>query len=208
MPMKRREFMKISGGTALLTTVAGRLGATLGPRESGGTGAADAGTRSKASIASRTSESVGPAPSFPTRILSRMPPLRWEDAMISGNGPAGIMVMGTPLDDLVVVNHEKLWVVNSDFKPVAPDLVGAWTAARKMAEQRRYRDADESVVREADRILRGTVRPVVRGMTGRTRASTSTSPRKATVRPRNTGARRTSKRGRSRFSGRTTGAIG
>jgi hypothetical protein len=45
-----------------------------------------------------------------TRVISRAPALRWEDALVSGNGSTGIMVLGRPLDELMVVNHEKLWV--------------------------------------------------------------------------------------------------
>lgn len=75
--------------------------------------------------------------------------------MISGNGPTGIMVLGLPLDDLVVVNHEKLWVVNSEYAPEAPDLRATWAAARKIAQAGRYRDADEFVAKEAGRIVRG-----------------------------------------------------
>jgi len=74
--------------------------------------------------------------------------------MISGNGPAGIMVMGFPLDDLIILNHEKFWAVNSDFKPRAPDLRETWKAARKMAQKGRYRDADDYVASEAEKIVR------------------------------------------------------
>lgn len=132
MPMKRRDFIKISGGTAFFSTATAHLGTSLIPKDA----AASAG------------------PAMPTRVISRTPPLRWEDAMISGNGPAGIMVMGYPLDDLIVVNHEKLWAVNSDHKPVTPDLRESWKAARTIAQKGRYRDADEYIVQEADRIRR------------------------------------------------------
>ncbi|NQT89315.1 glycoside hydrolase N-terminal domain-containing protein, partial [bacterium] len=45
-----------------------------------------------------------------TRVTSIAPALRWEDALISGNGTTGFMAMGRPLDELVIVNHEKCWV--------------------------------------------------------------------------------------------------
>jgi len=73
--------------------------------------------------------------------------------MISGNGSTGIMVMGLPVDDLVIVNHEKCWVVGSDFRPLAPDLREAWKKAREIARQGRYRDADAYVANEVRRIV-------------------------------------------------------
>jgi len=127
--MKRRNFIKISGGAALLTTAASHLPAVADLVDS------------------------GRVPAFPGRVISRTTPLRWEDAMISGNGPTGIMVMGLPLDDLIIVNHEKLWAVNSEYAPEAPDLRETWKTARGMAQQGRYRDADEYVVKEARRIV-------------------------------------------------------
>ena len=103
----------------------------------------------------------------PTRVISRTAPVRWEDAMISGNGSTGIMVMGLPVDDLVVVNHAKCWTVSSEFRPEAPDLREAWKTGRELAQQGRYRDADShvaSVAREfisekyGDKAMRG-IRP-------------------------------------------------
>jgi len=130
MSMNRRDFMKITGGAALLSTVASGAEAIRGL------------------------VGEGSGSTIPTRVISRIPPVRWEDAMVSGNGPTGIMVMGYPLDDLVIVNHEKLWAVNSDYKPRTPDLRETWTKARKIAQEGRYRDADEYFGREARRIVR------------------------------------------------------
>lgn len=128
--MKRRSFMKMSGGAALLSAAAPLRSGPGGP------------------------SAAGPGPSYPTKVVSRVPPLRWEDAMLSGNGPTGIMVFGLPLDDVIVVNHEKLWAVNSEYAPEAPDLRATWKTARGMARRGRYRDADEFVGREADRIVK------------------------------------------------------
>ena len=79
--------------------------------------------------------------------------MRWEDAMISGNGSTGIMVMGRPVDDLVIVNHAKCWTVSSSFRPLAPDLREAWKKAREIAQEGRYRDADSYVAGEVRRIV-------------------------------------------------------
>ena len=96
--------------------------------------------------------SHGPAgdenPMIPTRVISTTPPLRWEDAMVSGNGSTGIMVMGLPLEDCIIVNHEKFWVVGNDYRPRTPDLREAWKEAKKLAQKGRYLDADMYIVEE------------------------------------------------------------
>jgi hypothetical protein len=91
---------------------------------------------------------------IPTHVVSTEPPLRWEDAMISGNGSTGIMVFGLPLEDTVIVNHEKFWTVGNDYRPQTPDLREAWKQAKKMAQKGRYLDADNYVYEEAKRINR------------------------------------------------------
>jgi len=93
-------------------------------------------------------------PTVPTRIVSTSPPLRWEDAMLSGNGATGIMVMGLPGEDRIIVNHEKLWTVGNDYRPRTPDLRKAWAEAREMALEARYLDADLHIVEEAKRANR------------------------------------------------------
>jgi len=81
-----------------------------------------------------------------TRVTSTAPALRWEDALVSGNGSTGIMVLGRPLDERIVVNHEKLWVPPANALPQPPQLAEAWREARRIAREGRYRDADEAVV--------------------------------------------------------------
>ncbi len=61
--------------------------------------------------------------------------------MISGNGSTGIMVMGRPLDEKIIINHEKLWVVKAQKRPEIPDLSDLWPKARAMAREGRFRDA-------------------------------------------------------------------
>jgi hypothetical protein len=104
--------------------------------------------------ASTTGPAIKENPTIPTHVVSTEPPMRWEDAMISGNGSTGIMVMGLPLEDSVIVNHEKFWTVGNDFRPQTPDLREAWKKAKKMAQEGRYLDADLYVYEEAKRINR------------------------------------------------------
>jgi len=82
--MQRRDFIKFSAGAALLANPV------------------------KRSLSGRGPAGIPVENSIPTRVTSVRPPLRWEDAMISGNGSTGIMVMGLPLNDRIIVNHEKL----------------------------------------------------------------------------------------------------
>lgn len=122
--MKRQNFIIVTISVALLLTTSSLSEAARGL----------AGNENK---------------TIPTRVISNEPPLRWEDAMISGNGSTGIMVMGLPLDDLVIVNHEKLWTVGNDYRPQTPDLRQAWKVASKIAQQGRYLDADMYIVDQA-----------------------------------------------------------
>jgi len=123
--MDRRDFIKVTAGAAVLSTAASPAEAVRGLT-------ADKNVTT-----------------IPTRVISRRPPLRWEDAMVSGNGSTGIMVMGLPLDDYVIINHEKFWVVGNDYMPQTPDLRAAWDEAKKMAQEGRYYDADMYIVEEA-----------------------------------------------------------
>ena len=115
--MDRRDFIKVTGGVACLSAKSYPLEAA----------------RHLVGNESTTN---------PARVSTK-PPLRWEDAMLSGNGSTGIMVMGLPLEDCVIVNHEKLWTVGNDFRPQTPDLRESWKEAKKMAQKGRYLDADK-----------------------------------------------------------------
>jgi hypothetical protein len=128
--LDRRNFIKLAAGASVLPNALSPLDAPRG-----------------------FEENEAP-PNFPTRVISRQPPLRWEDAMISGNGSTGIMVMGRPLDDCVIVNHEKLWTVGNDYLPKTPSLREAWDAAKAIARTGRYLDADRFIGEEARKSFR------------------------------------------------------
>ena len=59
---------------------------------------------------------------IPTRVVSSRPALRWEDAMVSGNGSTGIMVVGRPLD----WSRDDLALQNIQARARAP---GVWMLA-------------------------------------------------------------------------------
>jgi len=76
------------------------------------------------------------------RVISKEIPMRWEDSMLSGNGSTGIMVKGLPLDECIIINHEKFWTVGNDYRPETPDMADAWVEAKRIAQEGRYMDAD------------------------------------------------------------------
>jgi len=75
------------------------------------------------------------------RLISATPAARWEDALISGNGATGIMVMGRPTDETIVVNHEKLWVPMVDVKRDVADMRQVNAEARRLAKEGRFAEA-------------------------------------------------------------------
>lgn len=77
-----------------------------------------------------------------TRVVSSAPAKRWEDALISGNGATGIMVFGTPLDETIVVNHEKLWVMNAPDTREVVDMRAAMAEARRLAKSHQFEQAE------------------------------------------------------------------
>ena len=83
------------------------------------------------------------------RVISKEIPVRWEDSMLSGNGSTGIMVNGIPLEECIIINHEKFWTVGNDYRPDTPDMAQAWGQAKKIAQEGRYLDADMYIVRKA-----------------------------------------------------------
>ena len=99
------------------------------------------------------------------RIVSGAPAERWEDALIGGNGATGIMVLGDPLDETIVVNHEKLWVVMVDVARDVADLRDAMAEARRLARQERFAEAADLIMQRFTEANRQTydLRHLVRG---------------------------------------------
>ncbi len=122
--MNRRVFIKKTAGAAIASVAASRLMAGY-----------------------RYSEKENR--SILNRVISKEIPVRWEDSMLSGNGSTGIMVNGNPLEESIIINHEKFWTVGNDYRPETPDMAEAWGQAKKSAQEGRYLDADMYIVRKA-----------------------------------------------------------
>ena len=127
--MDRRNFIKSTAGAALLSATASRLEAI-------------------------NRFSVDNNRSILNRVISKTLPMRWEDSMLSGNGSTGIMVKGLPLDDCIIINHEKFWTVGNDYRPETLDMREVWVEARKIAQEGRYLDANNYISSEAKRKYR------------------------------------------------------
>ena len=63
--------------------------------------------------------------------VSRLPASRWEESMLTGNGTTGALVFGDPLDDRIILSHEKLFM--PEYPPCeAPPLYKYLDRVRKL----------------------------------------------------------------------------
>lgn len=77
-------------------------------------------------------------------FYSDKPAARWEDALLSGNGTMGIMVMGEPYDETVIVNHAMLYRPNPDVETYI-DQADRLPAIRKMLYEGNYGGACDEI---------------------------------------------------------------
>jgi hypothetical protein len=77
--------------------------------------------------------------------ISSEPAHQWEEAMISGNGKMGAMVMGLPIQETIILSHEKLFLPWE--KPIPPVDTGSHLKEiRQMLAERKYQQAADYVV--------------------------------------------------------------
>lgn len=78
-------------------------------------------------------------------FVSARPAERWEQALISGNGKMGAMVMSRPLEEIIILNRAGLFMPL--HKPLPPvNTAGHLTEIRKMISDGRYQEAADYVV--------------------------------------------------------------
>ena len=76
---------------------------------------------------------------------SARPAGKWEESLISGNGRMGAMVMGQPLDETIIISHEKLFLPWE--RPLPPvDTASHLVEIRKMISEGNYQQAADYVV--------------------------------------------------------------
>ncbi|MCP4977789.1 MAG: glycoside hydrolase family 95 protein [Maribacter sp.] len=68
-------------------------------------------------------------------LVSKQPAQRWQDGLIAGNGVQGVMVMGNPHNESIVLNHEKLWVPAQNVAFDVPDMTKVVDEVRALAKE-------------------------------------------------------------------------
>ena len=62
---------------------------------------------------------------------------KWDEAYPSGNGTQGVLVMGEPLDETIIFNHEGLFLpLPENAFSVLPDMSDDLPAVRKLIRER------------------------------------------------------------------------
>jgi hypothetical protein len=77
-------------------------------------------------------------------FVSTRPAENWEEALISGNGTIGVLVMSRPLNETIIFSHEHLFMPMDPSQPIvnmAPHL----DTVRRMINEGRYSQAAEFV---------------------------------------------------------------
>jgi alpha-L-fucosidase 2 len=73
------------------------------------------------------------------QMTSHQPATRWQDAFPTGNGTVGALVAGAIVQELVVLNHDSLWL-RSPAPPV-PDIAEHLPDVRRLLAEGRYQEA-------------------------------------------------------------------
>lgn len=74
-------------------------------------------------------------------MWSERPADRWQDALVTGNGTLGAMVLGDPNHERIVVNHERLYEPLLDEPCPVPDISTALPEVRRMLLDGQYKEA-------------------------------------------------------------------
>lgn len=105
---------------AIAALVAGTAAQTVPPRAAA---PADVGAPERGFVSSRPGES-------------------WEHGLLSGNGKIGASVLGQPLDDTIILSHERLFL--PERPPTLPPLLAPRLfEIRRLIDQGLYREAEE-----------------------------------------------------------------
>jgi hypothetical protein len=83
-------------------------------------------------------------------FVSRRPAENWQEALISGNGKIGALVMSEPQDEIIIFSHERLFMPWYKILPLV-DLKPHMNKIRELIEKGRYEDAARLGVEISDR---------------------------------------------------------
>lgn len=83
-------------------------------------------------------------------MFNRKPAGKWDEAYPSGNGVQGVLVMGEPLDETIIFNHERLFLPTPvNAATVLPDMSGELPAVRRLIRDGKYREATRHFLNKA-----------------------------------------------------------
>ncbi|MCU4155620.1 glycoside hydrolase family 95 protein [Carboxylicivirga sp. A043] len=75
-------------------------------------------------------------------FVSWLPAAKWEDALLTGNGTMGAMVMGNPFEETIILNHALLYLPNE--KPVIPpDMIPHLDEIKQLSLEGKYQEVAE-----------------------------------------------------------------
>jgi len=77
-------------------------------------------------------------------FVSTRPARNWEEALISGNGTIGALVMSRPLDETIIFSHERLFMPAYPSQPLV-DMAPHLDTVREMIDEGEYREAAQFV---------------------------------------------------------------
>jgi alpha-L-fucosidase 2 len=84
-------------------------------------------------------------------FVSRLPAARWEESMITGNGTIGALVYGNPLNERIILSHEKLFM--PEYPPYeAPPLHKYLDRIRELTLEGKGEEAAELLVRAGEEV--------------------------------------------------------
>ena len=90
-------------------------------------------------------DDIDPLKNAPSRgFVSQTLATTWEEALISGNGKIGALVMGHPQAERITFSHERLFMPWEESQPVI-DMAPHLGRIRKLIDQGEYREAAEFV---------------------------------------------------------------
>ena len=94
-------------------------------------------------------ELLFPAPDH--GFVSQLSASKWEESMITGNGTMGALVLGNPLDERLILSHEKLFM--PEYPPYeAPPLYKYLAKIRELTLKGQGEEAAELLVQAGEEV--------------------------------------------------------
>ncbi|MUP37332.1 alpha-L-fucosidase [Labilibaculum sp. 44] len=75
-------------------------------------------------------------------FVSWLPAAKWEDALLSGNGTMGAMVMGNPFEETIILNHALLYLPN-EAPVIPPDMTPYLDEIKRLSFEGKYQEVAE-----------------------------------------------------------------